>query len=417
VGTLTDIPLPRLPNIPDFVPPLMTSVLDVKFLMGGSHDLTVRSNSPVPDSCLLDYLEAVDAFNQRMEVIANEREEANSEVKSVQDGVQDEVEMTQSESLHQFGCVCSSPRLEVEGGGDVAGVYLYQGLTNGRPAFRLDLQERSRPPVQPALNRRKRFIGRVDGGGQSSTTTARNWMNPAGGRSSSVPPWREYFGITTTQSPYRPPSSSSQTSKSLDCPSSSTNLLARTGEHQAGTVTSWEECSRRCSEKASCQYWVWSTQRTGSSGGCTLMDSFSTKIYDPKTVAGRWDCKQQSSSRPSSPSAGGSRPGSRPSSPSSGGSRPGSRPSSPSSGGGRPSSPSFGGSRPVSVPQPPARTAYILYWEPKAKQWVVSSQVGSTSFKVKSSTNSGSKCPADQEGETWSLTGGGSVGVKCSPGY
>ena len=163
------------------------------------------------------------------------------------------------------------------------------------------------------------------------------------------------------------------------------------------------------------------------------MDSFSTKIYDPKTVAGRWDCKQQSnvqaeslhratfchsgSSRPSSPSAGGSRPGSRPSSPSSGGSRPGSRPSSPSSGGGRPSSPSFGGSRPVSVPQPPARTAYIIYWEPKAKQWVVSSQVGSTSFKVKSSTNSGSKCPADQEGETWSLTGGGSVGVKCSPGY
>ena len=40
------------------------------------------------------------------------------------------------------------------------------------------------------------------------------------------------------------------------------------------------------------------------------------------------------------------------------------------------------------MPQPPARTAYILYWEPKAKQWVVSSQVGSTSFKVKSSTNS-----------------------------
>ena len=215
VGTVTDIQLPRLPNIPDFVPPLMTSVLDVKFLMGGSHDLTVRSNSPVPDSCLLDYLEAVDAFNQRMEVIANEREEANSELKSVQDGVQDEVEMTQSESLHKFGCVCSSPRLEVEGGGEVAGVYLYQGLTNGRPAFKLDLQERSRPPVQPTLNRRKRFIGRVDGGGTSSSTTARNWMNPSGGRSSSVPPWREYFGITTTQSPYRPPSSSSQTSKSL----------------------------------------------------------------------------------------------------------------------------------------------------------------------------------------------------------
>ena len=78
-----------------------------------------------------------------------------------------------------------------------------------------------------------------------------------------------------------------------DRPSESTNLLARAGEHQAGAVTSWAECSRRCSEKASCQYWVWTSHRAGSRGGCALMDSFSTKIYDPKTVAGRWDCKYQ----------------------------------------------------------------------------------------------------------------------------
>ena len=68
--------------------------------------------------------------------------------------------------------------------------------------------------------------------------------------------------------------------------------------------------------------------------------------------------------------------------------------------------------------QPAGRPAYILYWEPKAKQWVVSAQVGSTNYKVKSSTNSGSKCPADSEGESWSLVGGGaSVTVKCRPGY
>ena len=200
VGTITDIQLPRLQNIADFVPPLMTSVVDVKFLMGGSHDLSAKSNSPIPDSCLLDYLEAVDSFNNRMEIIANRRQEANSALKSVQDGVQDEVEMTQSESLHKFGCVCTSPRLEVEGGSEAAGVYLYQGLTNGRPAYRLDLEERSLPPAPQTPRRTKRFIGRVDGGGSSSTTTARNWMVPAGGGSSSAPPWREYFGITT-QSP------------------------------------------------------------------------------------------------------------------------------------------------------------------------------------------------------------------------
>ena len=185
VGTVADIELPRLPDIPDFVPPLMTSVLDVKFLMGGSHDLTVKSNSPIPDSCLLDYLEAVDAFNHRVEIIANQREETNAGLKRLQDAVQDEVEMTQAESLKLHGCVCTSPRLEITGDSEVGGVYLYQGLdSKRRPTYSLDLEQRSLPPQsQPrpvSLNRKKRFIGRVDGGGEVSTTTPRNWMAPGG---------------------------------------------------------------------------------------------------------------------------------------------------------------------------------------------------------------------------------------------
>ena len=137
VGRVADIELPRLSDIPDFVPPLITDVLDVKFLLGGSHDLAVKSGSPIPDSCLLDYLEAVDAFNHRMEIIANQREEANTGLKLQQVLVQGEVEKTQAEILKQLGCVCTSPRLEITGNSEVGGVYLYHGLdSGGRPTYR-----------------------------------------------------------------------------------------------------------------------------------------------------------------------------------------------------------------------------------------------------------------------------------------
>ena len=140
----------------------------------------------------------------------------------LKDKIQDDVEKTQSESLHLFGCRCTSPRLEIEAGQtspDFAGVYLYQGISNGKPYFKQesfvisftiisptfkfitstimflklqylyvciilqDNEEKSVANKKEALPgtpllRRKRFIGRVDGGGQSSSTTARNWMQP-----------------------------------------------------------------------------------------------------------------------------------------------------------------------------------------------------------------------------------------------
>ena len=79
-----------------------------------------------------------------------------------------------------------------------------------------------------------------------------------------------------------------------ECPSEQTNLLGRVGEYQAGAVSRWEDCGRRCGEKASCQFWVWSSPRAGRPGTCALLDGFGTKIFDPKAVAGRWDCKHQS---------------------------------------------------------------------------------------------------------------------------
>ena len=105
VGTVPDIILPKLPDIKDFVPPPITEVVEVKFLMGGKHDVVAKKGSPIPDSCLLDYFEAMDAFANRVEIIANEQQEKNAVEKSVQDKIQDDVEKTQSESLKKFGCI------------------------------------------------------------------------------------------------------------------------------------------------------------------------------------------------------------------------------------------------------------------------------------------------------------------------
>ena len=158
------------------------------------------------------------------------------------------------------------------------------------------------------------------------------------------------------------------------------------------------------------------------------------------TVTGR-PLGSSSSSRPDSSSSGGGRPNSRPDSPSSGsgGGRPNSRPTSrPSSGGGRPSSggsrpnsrPSFPsrGGRPDSRAQPPgtpARVPYVISWEEKTKQWVVSSPGARASYTVRSGVNTSAKCPADREEETWTVSappgrgggGGAAIRVKCSPGY
>ena len=208
VGTIPDIILPKLPDIIDFVPPPVTEVVDVKFLMGGKHDVVAKKGSPIPDSCLLDYFEALDAFANRVEIIANDQHSVTAAEKAIQDKIQDDVEKTQSESLKKFGCICTSPRLEILnmeiGSFDALGVYLYQGMHDGRPYYKQDLEERSlenKKTAPTTLVRRKRFIGRVDGGGQGTSTTARNWMNPGSGYnpggSTLAPPWREYFGVTT----------------------------------------------------------------------------------------------------------------------------------------------------------------------------------------------------------------------------
>merc|ERR550519_3021849 len=87
--------------------------------------------------------------------------------------------MTQKKILARQGCVCDSPRLDVGGK-----VFLYQGQSDGRPYYRSDVEGRSLPSPtlptsSPRRNKRSAFIGRVDGGG--TTTTRRPWNYGAHG--------------------------------------------------------------------------------------------------------------------------------------------------------------------------------------------------------------------------------------------
>ena len=58
-------------------------------------------------------------------------------------------------------------------------------------------------------------------------------------------------------------------------------------------MSRWEDCGSLCAEKNSCQFWVWSSPRAGRAGTCALLDGFGTRMFDPKAVAGRADCRGQ----------------------------------------------------------------------------------------------------------------------------
>ena len=112
--------------------------------------------------------------------------------------------------LARHGCSCASPRLELaytqtppgtptsydavkaKHNSPVFGVYLYEGMQEGRPYYRLDMEKRSTgefvtrltpaavaPEGSATAGRRKRVIWRVDGG--PSTTTRLPWNYGAAG--------------------------------------------------------------------------------------------------------------------------------------------------------------------------------------------------------------------------------------------
>jgi len=207
LGRVTGIHLPVLADLPDYVPPAFTSVLQIT-LQGGKPQLGVTRSSPIPETCMPEYLEAMDAFANRLELVANKHKAELKRRKSHQDSVQDMVELTQAETLEKQGCKCSSPRLELRHDDSeskttyesvkakhkdrVFGVYLYEGMREGRPFYKLDLEGKSLAGTV-TRNKRSPRIGRVDGG--SSSTTQRPW-NYGGGRSSSQSSTRGSTGWT-----------------------------------------------------------------------------------------------------------------------------------------------------------------------------------------------------------------------------
>lgn len=208
IGKITGLELENLPNIDEYIPPPLTSVVLVNFIGGGKHTVTTQPTSPVPESCLPDYMEALDAYADRLETVANDEHKKNTAVRRYQFHEQQKVELTQAEMLTQAGCVCSSPRLELRvvpgsrpqsSTQKLAGVYLYEGEWEGRPFYKLDLEGRSTGefiPLQTGNKRQKRFIGRVDGGG--TTTTRRPWNY--GGSGGAAGSWSSSSSSSTSWS-------------------------------------------------------------------------------------------------------------------------------------------------------------------------------------------------------------------------
>jgi len=189
LGKLPPVELPALADIPDYIPPPMSQVVSVS-VTKGNPSVSVQSGSSVPESCLPQYMEAVDAFANRIEDVAEGGATENKKIKDVQQVQQKKVETVKREILGRHGCLCASPQLRLElsqSGGtqyktvkadhktEVFGVYLYQGMREGRPYYKLDLEGRRLEKESTAatpLIRRKRFIGRIDG---ATTTTNRPW--------------------------------------------------------------------------------------------------------------------------------------------------------------------------------------------------------------------------------------------------
>lgn len=246
IGEVKNLELKPLADIDDFEPAPLSSVMLVDYLMGGKFQVTTQSGSPVPESCLPDYLEAVDAYANRLETYANENTVTNAVTRQDQFHEQQKVEITQAEYLTRQGCVCASPRLELrmtkpaDEFMPALGVYLYQGLWEGKPYYEQDLEQKSTKEfvrrLQPMKQRRrKRFIGRVDGG--PSTTTYSPWGY--GGLPSNLPttqpPWNYGGGRTTTSSSYG--------SYSTDDYKSSWTSWGSSSSSNSGSSSSWSSSS------------------------------------------------------------------------------------------------------------------------------------------------------------------------------
>lgn len=112
LGEVGSVSLPPLADLPGYVPPPVTSVVQVAF-RSGQPSYSLLPTSGVPLSCLPAYFEAQDAYAQRIENEATWLASEEERVRGLATSSQPLLPAAQGELLKAHGCTCTSPYLKL----------------------------------------------------------------------------------------------------------------------------------------------------------------------------------------------------------------------------------------------------------------------------------------------------------------
>jgi len=112
VAKVSNLKLPSLADIPEYIPPPLTSVLTVAYPPKGNPTYGVNPSSGMTSSCLPAYLEAYDAYTQRVENDISFYVKQRHKSSSLIADTKEKLEETQEEVLKAYSCACTSPHLE-----------------------------------------------------------------------------------------------------------------------------------------------------------------------------------------------------------------------------------------------------------------------------------------------------------------
>jgi len=113
LGEVGSIPLPALADMPEYVPPPVTSTVSVAFDNSGSPVYRMNPNTGIPASCLSAYFEAYDSYAQRMENEITWLPTEGERVLGLAGASTAQLEASQAELLQVSQCVCTSPHIEL----------------------------------------------------------------------------------------------------------------------------------------------------------------------------------------------------------------------------------------------------------------------------------------------------------------
>merc|ERR1712168_175605 len=111
--------LPALADIPDYVPPPITAVMDIKFGTSNKPIYGVKTASGVSAACLPSYFEALDAYRQRLENEITYQTKSSLKSQSVVTSIGNKVKTTEQsldksleKVLAKQGCICTAPNIK-----------------------------------------------------------------------------------------------------------------------------------------------------------------------------------------------------------------------------------------------------------------------------------------------------------------